>query len=188
MKDKERESRIVAVIQGVLGAGLVAAGLRWMLQASGARDSGGLLLAYAVVITGAVFLAPLIAQKAASPVARLLYAGERRRKPEAGLSVPQAHRKFRRHDKALEALEEVVAEAPDCLEAWVEMVDIAVTELHDHDRARGYVRRGRLALPSADAREALSRAFQVLSERARAAETTTSSDQPRVLEFPDDMA
>ncbi len=186
MVDESWQARWGRRVQTVLGVLLVLGGGRGLLVSAGEGDTGGMLIYWLVTTVGAFFLAPMIAERVADPVVRFLYGGKRGSlKPD--LSIPQAHRKFERYEEALETLEAIVAETPDHLDAWVEMVDIALSDLGDHERARLALHRGLKSLSDPEERTLLKQAFRTLSEKASRRVAAPSAESPQVLEFPDDL-
>ena len=187
MDDESAQARWGRRLQVVLGAGLVLFGLYGMLDAAGSGDAMGMLPYYVMSALGAFFLAPIIATRIAEPLGRAVYGGKKGVKIKPDLSIPLAHRKFDRYDQAMEALETIVQETPDHLDAWVEMVDIALSDLEDPERARMTLHRGLRALSDPEDRERLAQAYKNVSEQVARRTAARAGEAPQTLEFPDDL-
>ncbi|MDX1680145.1 MAG: hypothetical protein R3242_05370 [Akkermansiaceae bacterium] len=115
-----------------------------------------LLLALGLLILAAVMLAPPIARGLVEwAYDRLTYSEKYRHAPPM-YGRPQSLRKSRRYEEAMKAYEEIAEDYPDELKPYLEMIDIALSDLKDPDRAELIYRRGVLEFEDAEDRKRLA--------------------------------
>ena len=117
------------------------------------------LLGVALLLTGAVLLALPLARVFAEPFGAIFWQSERFDRPQPMYSIPEARRQEGRFEEALEGFQAIADEHPDEVRPWSAMLEIAVVQLDDKDRATAIFQRGMEALAKETAKEHLAREY-----------------------------
>ena len=140
----------------------------WVLLYWARRDGEAHLIFFGVgglVISGKL-LAPMVAEQL-SRLASIFYSpGTKLSKPPPAYSRARGHRAFFQYEEALSALWEVLALHPQDLEAWKELIEIALIDLRDPARARAIFLEGRRTLKAPERVRHLEEIWSALGSRA----------------------
>lgn len=150
---------------------LAVGALGWWLLASasgGLQAFSRLLFGMACVVAGAVIMAPPIARLIAEPSGNLFYPGKRLDRPQPVYGIPQAKRARGFYEEAMAGFEKIAEEYPDEVKPYVEMIDIAIRDLKDPDRANAIYRRGVSRLRKDEDKEVLARMHGAIRTRLNA--------------------
>ncbi len=154
----------VGVAGSVLLVGLVVLGRAAGAGSPAAGYAIG-LFGCAIIITGAIILAFPIARLLAEPVGSLFYPGKRLSRPVPMYSIPQSKRKSGLYEEAMSGFEQIAADYPTEVQPYIEMIDIAVMDLKDPDRANEIYRRGVSVLKKQQDRESLATMYSAIRSR-----------------------
>lgn len=133
-----------------------------------------LLLAF---LSGYSFAAPLLILLAAlilaRPIARLLaesstalfLPNDHFERPLPMYGIPQARRKEGLPEEALAGFAKIAEEYPDEVQPWIEMIDVAIVDLHDAGRAEQFYREGLSKLADPDSRDELTGMYEAIRSR-----------------------
>jgi len=137
------------------------------------------------IVGGAIIIAPVIADFITEPFRAMFYPGERFDRPQPAYGIPQAKRARGLHEEAILEYEKIISEHPGQLKAFTEMIDIAVIDLCDEDRARSIFHRGLAELTEDSDRKALIHVFEATVSRLHGKPEWYNSQQQRVLDIPE---
>jgi tetratricopeptide (TPR) repeat protein len=169
-------SRFEATLRVV--ASLACLLLGFLVYVIGGRistEDAGLSIAIGVVtmlfamgfgILAAIIIAPTIARGFVGWLYDRFSYSEKYDRPAPMYSIPQGLRKNRRFEEAIEAYEQIAEDYPDELKPYLEMMDIALGELKDPDRAELIYQQGLLNFTDPNHRERLARQRSGLRLRA----------------------
>lgn len=136
------------------------------------RAGGGFVLAaiqllagLACILVAAIIVAPPIARFLAEPAGNLFYKSEYFDRPQPMYGIPESKRKNGLYEEAIADLERIAGQYPDEVKAHVLLVDIAIVNLHDGDRANALYQRGIAMLKKGEDREILARMFAAIRTR-----------------------
>jgi len=149
----------IRLLPGVL---FLAAGVQILLGAAGVMQ---MLLGFLFFLLAAIILAPLVAGLLSAPFGNLFWPRRTYDRPQPIYSIPRARRLKGLPEEALLDYEQIAAEHPSEVLPWIEMIDIAISDLHDFDRANQLYRRGIAALHDPDGRDQLAQAYAALRDR-----------------------
>ena len=125
--------------------------LGWYLLIHG--NIGGAFIACAVFILGAVIIAPSLAELFAEPTGNLFWPSAQYDRPQPAYSIPQSKRARGLYEEAMAGFEKIAEEYPQEVQPYVEMIDLAIVNLHDPKRANAIFHRGVDALTKDEDRE-----------------------------------
>ena len=160
-----------ALLWSLLGHSLAAApflAATWYLFASTAADVDGgdkRMLGLTCAVAAAIIIARPIAALIAEPMGSVFFprAGAR---PEPGYSLADTQRKREQFERAMEEYEKISVAFPQELRAHIAMLEIALINLRDAERARLCLTRG-LAVADEQMRRELLRCYRVSSAKLR---------------------
>lgn len=150
---------------------LAAGALGWWLLAAA---SGGwsaaprLFFGMACLVGAARIIAPPIARLIAEPSGSLFYPVRRFDRPQPVYSIPQSKRAKGLYEEAILGFEKIAREYPDEVKPYIEMVDIAVVNLRDPERANAIYQRGVSLLKKEEDKEVLARMYGAIRTRLNA--------------------
>ena len=124
----------------------------------------GLFSPFLIVIGGIIIGAPL-ARLIAEPSGSLFYPGTRTGKVEPVYSVPESLRKKGDYEEAMAGFEAITISHPDEVKPYIEMIDIAVMDLRDANRADDIYRRGMATLGKEEDRKVLTGMHRAIRSR-----------------------
>ena len=144
----------------------------------GAGDPLTMLLGFAFYFVAAIFLARPLAHWLAEPIGGLLWPKRYYDKPQPMYGIPESRRIRGLPEEAIAEYEKIAAEHPGEVRPWLEMIDIALTDLHDPERANAFFQRGLAALSQPAGKDHLARVYAAIRDRQPLAPV-------RKLELPD---
>lgn len=144
--------------------------------------AGGALQSYAggafgcvFIICGAIVLAFPLARLLAEPWGNWFWPGDRYDRPQPMYGIPQSRRAKGLYKEALAGYEEILKEHPGERRAYVEMIEIAVVNLNDANRANVIFRRGMDALEKEDDKAALAQMYSAIRSRLKPIDVSQGS-------------
>ena len=159
---------------------LIPAGLAFAIGTGillGAGDPLTMLLGFFFFLVAANFLAGPIARWLAEPLGGLLWPKRYYDTPQPMYGIPESRRIRGRPEEALAEYEKIAAAHPGEVRPWLEMIDIALTDLHDPKRANALFQRGLAALARPDDQDHLARVYAAIRDR-------TGPRPVRTLKYP----
>lgn len=88
------------------------------------------------MIMGSIIIAFPLAELIAEPTGNLFWPSDRFDRPQPAYSIPQSKRARGLYEEAMAGFEKLAEEHPQEVQPYVEMIDIAIVNLHDPLRAR----------------------------------------------------
>lgn len=125
------------------------------------------LFGFAGIILGAIIVAFPLARLAAEASGNLFWPGKHfdRRQPMYG--APRTKRARGDYEEAMAGFEQIASDYPGELQAYVEMIEIAIVNLKDADRANTIYQRGVAAMKSQESKEKLAGMYSAVRSRLR---------------------
>jgi len=160
---------------------LLVFGAGWFLLSRAVGGWGAapqLLLGLACIVLAAIIAGPPLARLLAEPTGSLFYPIRRYDRPLPMYSVPAARRKEGRYEEAMQGYRDIAERHPGEVKPYIEMIDIAVTDMQDPDKAEAVFHQGLEALRKDDDRQALHKMYHALRSRL---ETRRERQKPRKL-------
>lgn len=154
------QTNLMALLRRALPAGAGFAVGTWILL--GAGESGNvlqMLLGFAFFLIAAILLSGPLARLLAEPMGSLFWPRRYYDRPRPMYGIPQSLRAKGRLEEALAEYEKIAAAYPDEVRPWLEMIDLAVHDLRDAQRAEIICRQGRAHLKRTAARALLDRVY-----------------------------
>jgi hypothetical protein len=119
----------------------------------------------AAFITGALILAPPLAGLCAESTGNLFWPDDHYDRPQPAYSIPQSKRARGLYAEAMAGFEKIAGEHPQEVQPYVEMIEIAIVNLHDPERARAVFHRGASILRKEEDRATLERMYHAIRTR-----------------------
>lgn len=119
------------------------------------------------VLAGALIVAQPIAQLWAQPLGNLFFPNSHYDRPQPVYSIPLARKQEGRYEEALEGFLKIALGWPGQTQAWIEMIDVAITGLNDGARAESIFRQGMAALQDEAARQRLAEMYMAIKSRLK---------------------
>ncbi|MCX6993851.1 MAG: hypothetical protein NT011_12020 [Kiritimatiellaeota bacterium] len=145
----------------ILAALLFLAGFYLLRQG----NIGAVIIGFAPIILGAVILAFPLAELFAEPTGNLFWPSAQYDRPQPQYSIPQSKRARGLYEEAMAGFEKIAEEHSQEVQPYVEMIDIAIVNLHDPERAKVIFQRGIAVLKKDEDREALARMYRAIQTR-----------------------
>ncbi|NQT92915.1 MAG: hypothetical protein HQ559_09150 [Lentisphaerae bacterium] len=144
-------------------------------------------LAYIVpfVVGGGLIVAPAIGEILAEPLRSLFYPGTRASRPGPVYSIPQSKRANGLYEEAMRGFEQIAANYPDDVKPYVEMIDMAVVNLRDGERAKMIFYRGLAELQKDEDKATLKQMYEATITRLQPEPEWLTEEQQRTLTAPD---
>ncbi len=167
---------ITLLIRALIASPCFIIGMLTLLHARGGLFGGVgfALIGFAFFILGAIIMAPAVARLFAEPVGNLYWPGGTFDRPQPMYGIPQTKRAKGLYEEALADLEKMTEAYPDLVKPYMEMLDIAIVNLNDAQRANAIYQRGIARLEKTEDKEMLARMYGALRTRLRG-----SSENPR---------
>jgi hypothetical protein len=152
-----------------LASAAIYLGLGWFCLARTSQHNDLILLpcGMACLLAAATLLARPIAQLIAAPAGNLFYPEARFDRPQPMYSIPESKRKQGLCHEAMAGFRKIADEYPGDVRAYVEMIDIAVVDLHDGEFAETILQRGLAECRKEEDREILRRMYTAIVSRLR---------------------
>jgi len=122
-------------------------------------------IGFAPIILGAIIIAFPLAELFAEPTGNLFWPSEHYDHPQPQYSIPQSKRARGLYEEAMTGFEKLAEEHPQETQPYFEMIDIAIVNLHDPQRAKAIFHRGIAALEKEEDRETLARMYRAIQTR-----------------------
>lgn len=155
---------------------------------SRAGGGGSLLGAYAMGLLGcasmiavAIVVAFPLARLIAEPSGSLYWPTGRFDRPQPMYGIPQSKRAKGLYEQAMAGYEKIIRDYPGELKPYVEMIDIAVVDLRDPDRATWLLNRGLAVLKKEEDRATLSRIYSAIITRLTPRSEWLQQQMDRIL-------
>lgn len=132
-------------------------GVQTLLSAG--ASIGQMLLGFLFFLIGTLFIAGPISQRLASPAGSLFWPRRYYDKPQPIYGIPQTLRKKGHIEEAIAEYERLAAAYPDETTPWLEMMDIALMDLRDPDRANAIYQAGIAKLRHPDDKDILAKFY-----------------------------
>jgi hypothetical protein len=129
-------------------------------------------------LTGALIVGWPLAQLFAEPLGALFFPNKHYDQPQPIYSIPLARKQEGRYEEALTGFLEIAHGWPDQSQAWVEMLDVAITGLNDRARAEKIFQQGMAELKDEVARQYLAEMYMALKDRLKPAEPPVRAPMP----------
>lgn len=162
MNDDTKGLLLAILRRGVPAALAIAIGVGTLL---GSGDVVSMLLGFLFFLIAAIFVAGPIARLLAEPVGGLLWPKKFYDKPRPMYGIPQSRRAKGLPEEAIAEYAQIAAEFPDEILPHIEMIDIALTELHDPARAEAIFQHGHAALKKPGDKELLEQVYAATRDR-----------------------
>lgn len=133
-----------------------------MVQAFGMSLPG-----FACLIIGAIIVAFPLARLAAESFGGLFWPNRRFDRPQPMYGGPRSLRARGLYDEAMAGFEKMVADYPQEMQAYVEMIEIAIVNLNDGERANRIYQSGMSVLRSEDSKGTLAVMYSAIRSRLR---------------------
>ena len=116
-------------------------------------------------VAGAVIIAGPIASLIAEPSGNLFWPGRHFDRPQPVYGIPQSKRAKGLYEDAMAGFEKIAAEYPGEVKPYIEMIDIAIVNLKDPERASRIFERGVSVLKKNEDKEVLARMYGAIRTR-----------------------
>ncbi|HQN80339.1 MAG TPA: hypothetical protein PLB64_04715 [Kiritimatiellia bacterium] len=110
-------------------------------------------------LVAAILVAGPIARLLAEPTGNLFWPRRYYNKPQPMYGIPQSRRAKGQLEEALAEYEKIAADHPDEVRPYLEMIDVAIHDLRDADRANAIFQNGLARLKNADDKDRLAQAY-----------------------------
>jgi len=164
----DRRDILIALAWRLLLAGPLGV-IAWLLFAATRGDPNGggeRFLGLICAVAAAIIIAPPFAALIAQPAGGLFYP-HRSARPEPRYSAAEGRRMRRRHEEAIAEFERIAEQFPAEVRPYVAMMEIALLDLHDSERAGAIVKRGLATLRDDASREHLLWKYRIAKVKLR---------------------
>lgn len=117
------------------------------------------ILAPFVGFAAVLIIAPAVASLLAEPFSHLYGSNRRYDGPKGIYSIPAAKRAKSLYEDAIAELEKIASEHPDELKVYIDLIEIAIVDLEDRERAKLFFYRGVAALQKDEDKNTLTQMF-----------------------------
>jgi len=145
----------------------------------------GLIFALPFLVGGGIIIGPFFTTILAEPFRSLFYPNEQFDRAQPMYSIPQAKKARGSYEEAIAEYEKIARYHPHQLKPYVEMIDIAVVNLRDAERAKRIYQDGLLNLSDEDDRNALKQTYEATVTRIHGLPEWYKEQEQRVLVTPD---
>lgn len=125
----------------------------------------GFMIFLPFVTVGVIVLAPAITAIFAQPFSSLFYPSDRFDGPQPMYSVPQSRRAVGAYEEAMSGYEKIAEKYPDEVKPYIEMMNIAILDLRDVERAKLILDRGQALFRDEGTRRVLQQSFDAVVTR-----------------------
>ena len=129
-------------------------------------------------LSGALIVAAPLARLLAEPLGNILFPNKHFDRPPPVYGIPLARRHEGRYAEALDGFRKIAHDYPGEVQAWIEMVDVAITGLHDGERARRIFEEGMTALKGPEQRQHLAKMYAAIKSRLKPDSLPPTSKSP----------
>ncbi len=110
-------------------------------------------------LASVLIIAPAVTSLLAEPFSHLYGSNRRYDGPQGVYSVPEAKRADGLYDEAIADLEGIAKEFPNEVKPYLQMIEIAIVDLEDHERAKLIFYRAMAALENDEDKNILTQMF-----------------------------
>ena len=121
-----------------------------------------------MIVIGAVIVAFPLARLFSEPAGDLFYPNRRSSRPAPMYSIQEAKRAQGLYEEAIAGFEKIAEEYPEEVRPYIEMIDIAIVNLKDPERANKIYQRGISLLNNIEDKEALASMYRAIRSRLNA--------------------
>jgi len=118
-----------------------------------------------LIVAGAIILAFPLARLFAEPAGSLFYPGKRLSRAQPMFSIPESKRAKGLYEEAITGFEKIAEDYPDETKPYIEMIDIAIRDLKDPERASRMYHHGLSVLKKDRDRAVLSTMYNAIRTR-----------------------
>ena len=154
---------LVSLLKRAIPAGACFVGGIWILL--GSWNVAQMLLGYLLFLVAAILVSGPLARWLAEPAGSLLWPRRYYDKPQPMYGIPQSRRAKGQLEEAIAEYEKIAAEHPDEVRPYLEMIDVAIHDLRDADRANSIFQNGLARLKNADDKDRLAQAYAEIRTR-----------------------
>jgi hypothetical protein len=143
----------------------------WWLLATATGGLGAiprLLSGMFCLLIAAIIMAPSIARLMAEPSGSLFWPGRRFDRPQPMYGIPQSKRAKGLYEEAMAGFEQIAQDHPDEVKPYIEMIDLAIVNLKDPDRANAIYQRGMSLLQKDEDKAVLAKMYSAIRTRLNA--------------------
>ena len=162
MTPEYRHILVVLLGRIAISAVALAIGIGILLASGNVAD---MLLGFLFFLIAAIFVAGPIARLIAEPMGGLLLPKRYYDKPQPMYGIPESKRVQKHPEEALAEYEKIAVACPEEVRPHLEMIDIALTDLHDPELAEVLYRRGIATLKKKADQELLAQVYAATRER-----------------------
>jgi hypothetical protein len=120
-------------------------------------------------VAGAIIVfSSLLARLIAEPSGRLFWPGEHFDRPQPVYGIPQSKRKKGLYEEAMAGFEKIAKDYPEEVQPYIEMIDIAILDLKDPERANRIYQNGIGILAKEKDKETLAIMYSAIRSRLNA--------------------
>lgn len=128
------------------------------------NDLPGLLFMMASIVLVAIINSGMIARWITKIILPLFYPSEHYHEPMPVYSIPRSKRKSGQYDEAMLEYEKIICEHPEEHQPYIEMMEIAMVDLHSPEKLDAIYERGMNAIKDEKQLDNLTRYFGVLQQ------------------------
>ncbi len=129
-------------------------------------------------LAGAIIVAKPLARLLAEPFGSLFFPNKHYDRPQPIYGIPLARKQEGHYEEALAGFLEIAHGWPDQVQAWIEMLDVAINCLHDGARAESIFQQGMAALQDDAARQRLAEMYVALKSQLPPAQPPVRAPLP----------
>lgn len=130
-----------------------------------ASGPAGAFMGFFLFLVASILLAFPLAGLGATLWNHMIWPKSYYNKPQPMYGIPQSRRAKGQLEEALAEYEKIAAAFPDEVRPWFEMIDLAIHDLKDAERARSIFERGIARLKNADDKDLLAGAYAEIRTR-----------------------
>ena len=153
----EYQQLLASLLKRAIFPGTLFAVGTWILL--GAGNIAQMLLGLFLFLVAAILISGPLARLLAEPTGNLFWPRKYYDKPQPMYGIPQARRAKGQLEEALAEYEKIAAAHPDEVRPYLEMIDVAIHDLRDADRANAIFQSGLARLKNADDKDRLAQAY-----------------------------
>lgn len=121
------------------------------------------------MLLAAIIVAGPLAELLAEPAGDLLFPSNNQGSPQPIYGIPLARKQEGRYEEALHGFLDIALGWPEQTQAWIEMIDLAVTCLNDGEGAEQLYQQGLAMLQQEESRRQLTGMYAILKTRLKPA-------------------
>ena len=120
---------------------------------------------FIMILPIAFLVARPIAKLISLPTGSLFFPNQHFDKPQPVYGIPESRRREGRYEEAMLGFRKIVNEHSGESRAWIQMIDIAITDLHDRERALQLYNEGMNRLQKEEDRNYLRRIYEAIGSK-----------------------